>query len=153
MQTPNIDETKLAETMKIIEEAAELMSQKDCEEDAEAKKNLKRLQQKLRLITGNKKLNIKNYQRYWSAVGLETVAKGALMSEPVKEDVTDAQIKEIVVNILNHNEAEMSWWFKYLEVNTGLENITDYIFYPDFIGLDADASLEDIADKIVEDKK
>lgn len=153
MQTPNIDETKLAETMKIIEEAAELMSQKDCEEDAEAKKTLKKLQQELRQITGNKKLNIKNYQRYWSAVGLETVAKGALMSEPVKEDVTDAQIKEIVVNILNHNEAEMSWWFKYLEVNTGLENITDYIFYPDFVGLDADASLEDIADKIVEDKK
>ena len=56
------------------------------------------------------------------------------MSEPVKEDVTDAQIKEIVVNILNHNEAEMSWWFKYLKVNTGLENITDYIFYPDFVG-------------------
>lgn len=153
MQTPNIDETKLAETMKIIEEAAELMSQKDCEEDAEAKKTLKKLQQELRQITGNKKLNIKNYQRYWSAVGLETVAKGALMSEPVKEDVTDAQIKEIVVNILNHNEAEMSWWFKYLKVNTGLENITDYIFYPDFVGLDADASLEEIADKIVEDKK
>lgn len=153
MQTPNIDETKLAETMKIIEEAAELMSQKDCEEDEEAKKTLKRLQQELRQITGNKKLNIKNYQRYWSAVGLETVAKGALMSEPVKEDVTDAQIKEIVVNILNHNEAEMSWWFKYLKVNTGLENITDYIFYPDFVGLDADASLEEIADKIVEDKK
>lgn len=83
---------------------------------------------------------------------IETVAKGALMSEPVKENLTDAQIKEIVVNILNHNEAEMNWWFEYLKVNTGLENITDYVFYPDFFGIDADATLEEIADKIIEDK-
>lgn len=153
MQIPNIDETRLSETMRIIEEAAELMAEKDCEEDAEAKKTLKKLQQELRLITGNKKINIKDYQRYWSAVDLTTVAKGALMSEPVKENITDAQIKEIVVNILNHNEAEMLWWFKYLKVNTGLENITDYVFYPDFFGLDGDASLEEIAEKIIEDKK
>ena len=152
MQKPSIDETKLSKTMRIIEEAAELMAEKDCEEDVEAKKVLKKLQQELRLITGNKKINIKDYQRYWSAVDLTTVAKGALMSEPVKEDVTDVQIKEIVVNILNHNEAEMNWWFEYLKVNTGLENITDYVFYPDFFGLDGDASLEEIADKIIEDK-
>jgi len=153
MQTPTIDETKLKETMRIIEEAAELMAENDCEEDAEAKRALKKLQQELRLTTGNKKINIKNYQRYWSAVDLTTVAKGALMSEPVKEDVSDAQIKEIVINILNHNEAEMSWWFKFLKVNTGLENITDYIFYPDFFGMDANASLEEIADRIIEDRK
>ena len=153
MQKPSIDETKLSKTMRIIEEAAELMAEKDCEEDVEAKKVLKKIQQELRLITGNKKINIKDYQRYWSAVDLTTVAKGALMSEPVKEDVSDAQIKEIVVNILNHNEAEMNWWFEYLKVNTGLENITDYVFYPDFFGLDGDASLEEIADKIIADKR
>lgn len=64
---------------------------------------------------------------------IETVAKGVLMSEPVKENLTDVQLKEIVVNILNHKEAEMNWWFKYLKVNTGLENITDYNFLSGFL--------------------
>lgn len=89
MQIPDIDETKLSETMRIIEAAAELMAEKDCEEDVGAKKTLEKLQQELRLITGNKKINISDYQRYWSAVELETVAKGALMCEPVKENSHD----------------------------------------------------------------
>ncbi len=74
------------------------------------------------------------------------------MPEPEKEDLSDAQIKEIVVNILKHSEAEMTWWLDYLEVNTGLDNISDYIFYPDLLGMDMQASLEEIADKIIEDR-
>ena len=42
---------------------------------------------------------------------------------------------------------------EYLEINTGLDNLTDYIFYPDLIGLDFDATLEQIADKIIADRK
>jgi hypothetical protein len=64
------------------------------------------------------------------------VAKGVLMPVPMKEDLTEFQIKEIVTNILKHSEAEMDWWLNYLKVNTGLDNLTDYIFYPDFVGLD-----------------
>ena len=33
------------------------------------------------------------------------------------------------------------------------DNLTDYIFYPDLIGLDFDATLEQIADKIIADRK
>lgn len=153
MQTPNIDETKLSETMRIIEEAAELMAEKDCEADKEAKENLEKLQQDLRAITENEKLDIRDYQRYWSVTDLKTVAKGALFPVPVRENLTDAQIKEIVINILNHDEAEMDWWLIYLKINTGLDNLTDYIFYPEEIGIDSEASLEQIADKIIADRK
>ena len=153
MQKPIVDETKLLEAMRIIEEAAELMAQKDCEDDKEAKENLEKLQQDLRLLTENQKLEIRDYQRYWSATDLKTVAKGALMPVPMKEALTDVQIKEIVVNILKHSEAEMNWWLNYLKVNTGLDNITDYIFEPDEVGIDPQSSLEQIADKIIADKK
>ncbi|MBP3610720.1 MAG: hypothetical protein J6J42_10350 [Lachnospiraceae bacterium] len=153
MQKPIIDETKLSETMRIIEMAAELMAEKDCDEDIEAKTTLEKLQQDLRIITDNKKINIRDYERYWSAVDLKTVAEGALMPVPEKEDLSDAQIKEIVVNILQYSEAEMTWWLNYLKVNTGLNNISDYIFYPDMLGLDSEASLEQIADRIIADKK
>ncbi|MDE5824035.1 MAG: hypothetical protein K2H91_05040, partial [Lachnospiraceae bacterium] len=80
-------------------------------------------------------------------------ARGALMIPPEKEDLTDEQIKEIVLDILKHDEAEMDWWLNFLEVNTGLDNLTDYIFYPDLVGLDRDASLEQIADRIIADLK
>ena len=37
--------------------------------------------------------------------------------------------------------AELDWRLNYLRINTGLENLTDYIFYPDFFGLDRQATL------------
>lgn len=148
-----IDETKLPEVMRIIDAAAVLMAEKDCDSDEGAKQELIKLEQDLRDITGNHDLNISDFRRYWSAVDLETVARGALMQMPPKENLTDAEIKEIVVNILHHKQAEMDWWLNYLRVNTGLDNLTDYIFYPDEVGLEENATLEQIADKIIADRK
>lgn len=153
MKTPVVDKAKLPEVMRIICDADSLMTEKDCENNEAAKKELEELQHELREITGNHQIIISDFHRYDEATDLKTVAKGALMSPPEKEDVTDEQIKEIVLNILKHDEAEMNWWLQFLKVNTGLENLTDYIFYPDFIGLAGNASLEQIADKIIEDRK
>lgn len=72
------------------------------------------------------------------------------MLPPVKENLTDAQVREIILNILSYDsESEMDYWIEYLTVNTGLPDLTDYIFYPDMKGLDGNASLEEIADKII----
>lgn len=152
MQKPVIDETKLSEVKKIICDADLLMTEKDCENDNVSKKELEELQNRLREITGNCQIKIRDFWHYDEAISLETAAKGALMSPPEKEDLTDGQIKEIVVNILKHDETEMDWWLQFLTVNTGLENLTDYIFYPDLVGLDGESSLEQIADKIIEDR-
>lgn len=152
MQKPVIDETKLPEVKNIILDADSLMTEKDCENDEAAKKELEELQEKLREITGNRQIMIRDFWHFDEAVSLDTAARGALMSPPQKEELTDEQIKEIVLNILHHNEAEMDWWLKFLKMNTGLQNLTDYIFYPDLVGLDRDSSLEQIADKIIEDR-
>lgn len=153
MKTPVIDEAKLPEVKKLIRDADSLMTEKDCENDDIYKKELEALQARLREITGNAQINIRNFRRYDAAVSLETAARDALMSPPEKEELTDQQIKEIVVNILEHEEAEMGWWLNYLKINTGLVNLTDYIFYPDLVGIDMEASLEQIADRIIEDMK
>lgn len=150
---PVMDETKLQTVMEIIEKAASLMEEKDCDNDEAAGKTLNQLQADLRRITQKRRLDIRNFQRYWSAVSLETVARGALMSPPSKEELTDEQVKEIVLNITNHSEAEIDWWLNYLKLNTGLDNLTDYIFYPDLLGLDPQASTEQIIDKINADRK
>lgn len=152
MKKPVIEEAKLPEVMKIIDDANSLMAEKDYKNDKVAKKELDELQNKLREITGNQQIIITDFWRYDAATDLETVARGALMNPPEKEDLTDEQIKEIVLTILHHDEAVMNWWLQFLKINTGLENLTDYIFYPDLIGLNENSSLEQIADKIIEDR-
>lgn len=153
MKEISIDETKLPAVMEMIKKAVEIMSEKDCANDEAAKQELENLQQKLRKIAGNKQIQIKDFQRYWSAMDLETVAREALMVPPSKDDLTNAQIREIFLNIFSFNEDEMDWWLKYLKINTGLDNLTDYIFYPNRIGLDPQAALEQIANKIIADRK
>ncbi len=153
MKGPVVDPAKLPKVMEIISEANSLMTEKDCRKDEAAKKDLEELEHKLREITGNRKINIRDFWRYDEAVSLETAARGALMPPPEREDAADEQLREIILHILEHEEAEMDWWLEYLEVNTGLANLTDYIFYPDLIGLDRDASLEQIADKIIADRQ
>lgn len=153
MKTPVIDNAKLSEVMEIIKDADLLMTEKDCESDKAAKKELEELQNKLWEITGNHHIKIRDFWHYDEATNLETAAKGALMSPPEKEDITDEQIKEIVLSILKHDEAELKWWLQFLKINTGLENLSDYIFYPNLIGLDRNSSLEQIAEKIIVDRK
>lgn len=153
MKKISIDETKLPAVMEIIEKTALLMDEKDCDSDKEAKKELGQLQKNLREVTGNKKIKINIFQAYWSYTDLETIARRALMSPPMKSNLTNEQLKEIVLHITDFEEDEMDWWLEYLEINTGLDNLTDYIFYPNFFGLELDAALEQIADKIIEDRK
>lgn len=47
----------------------------------------------------------------------------------------------------------MDYMLKVLEVETGLDNITDYVYYPEEVGLDPDASFEEIVEKILLDRK
>lgn len=152
MDKTSIDETKLPRVMDIIDKAASLMAEKDCNSDTEAMQVLSGLQKELADITGNPLIEITDFKRYWSYTSLEEISKEALMFPPVKEKLADAQIREIVLNILSHDsEAEMDYWLEYLTLNTGLADLTDYIFYPDMKGLSNNASLGEIADKIISD--
>ncbi len=152
MNKVSIDEAKIPMAMEIIEKAASLMAERDCMQDQKAREELAGLQDRLRELSGNQRLQITDFQRYWSYTSLETMARKALMAPPSKYNVSDEQIKEIVLGILKHEEAEMDWWLEYLKVNTGLVNLTDYIFYPNLVGLDMQATLEQIADKIIADR-
>lgn len=151
MEKISIDEIKLPKVMKIIEQAASIMAEKDYAADKDVKRELENLQKDLRNITQNSEIDITDFKEYWGYTDLEIVARKALMPPPEKRNVTNNEIREIVLGILDFEEAEMDYWLEFLEVNTGLDNLTDYIFYPDLVGLDGDASLAEIADKIIKD--
>lgn len=155
MKAPQIDETKLAEVMELIESVASLMEERDCEADKEAQKKLKDLQSRLEKITGNKKIKISSYYAYWSYTSLETVARQALLLPPRKSNLTDAQIAEIIRSIytVKFRESEMDYFLEVLAVETGLDDVQDYIFEPTLKGLDMQASVEEIIEKILADKQ
>lgn len=149
------DETKLSQVKELIDQGANLMAEKDCETDMEARQELNDLQNRLREITGNKEIIISDFKRYWSWTDLETVAKIALAPTPQKSGLSEEEIREIVMKIANveYDEATMDYFLNVLKVETGLSNITDYIYYPDEVGLDENAEIEEIIDKIIVDKQ
>ncbi|MDE7201158.1 MAG: hypothetical protein K2O91_04445 [Lachnospiraceae bacterium] len=161
MKYPEIDESKLPEVMEIIDAAASLMEEKDCDQDAAAKKELDALQKRLREITGKKNLLITEYNAYWSYTSLETVARNAMHLPPQKSGMTDEQLTELIRRISeldfdvpkNALEATNDYFLQVLEVETGLDDVSDYIYWPDQIGLDLHASLNEITAKILADRK
>ena len=107
MQKPVIDETKLPEVKKIIYDADSILSELYCAENDGLRKELEELQSRLRALTGNQNIQIKDYWHYDEAVSLDTAARGALMHPPAKEEVTDEQIRDIVVHILEIGRAHV----------------------------------------------
>lgn len=155
MDIPNLDDNKLAQVKEIIDKGAALIEEIDYHKDKRADKELASLQEELRRITGKKKLSIRSFAQYWACTDLETAARIALMPEPVKTGMTDEQITKLFYFFMQSlgDEAITDYFLNILKVETGLENITDYIFWPDLVGLDLDASEEAILRKILEDRK
>ena len=132
---------KLERAMEIIRKADEVMESEGITEEVKA------LERELTEISG-KQQNIEDYRHYSAVTSLKEIAKSALMPAPQKEDVTEDKIREVVMTFLKKSESEQEYWLKWLETNTGCSS--DYLFYPEFVGLPRDASMEQIAEKIVE---
>lgn len=152
MEIPKIDETKLPLVKKIIEEINHFIIDENCDQDCT---KIQELAKQLRKTVGNENLNIDPFLYYSSYTTLEDVAMMALMPIPKKTGLSDKEIEELIYKIANieFGEATTDYFLKVLKLETGLNNITDYIFNPDQIGMDLNASTEEIIKKILDDKK
>ncbi|MBQ1992188.1 MAG: hypothetical protein II233_05365 [Clostridia bacterium] len=76
------------------------------------------------------------------------------MSTPKKQGLSDAELTDIITKIIKceYDEAEIDYQLQVLECETGLINISDYIFYPDEVGLAFNAGITEIVSKILSDK-
>lgn len=155
MKSPEIDETKLPAVKKIIDEINHFVVDENCDEESS---ELKELAQKLREVTGKETLSIEPFMYYSSYTTLEDAAMMALLPTPQKSGISDEEIRELIGKIANaeilvsHGEAANDYFLEVLELETGLDNITDYIYNPDAVGMEPDASLEEIIEKIIADK-
>ena len=136
---------KLERAMEIISKADEIMQNEGITEAVKA------LEKELTEITGRQQ-NIEDYRYYSEVTSLKEIAKSALMPNPQKEDnISEDKIREVVLAFLKKSESEQEYWLKWLKINTGCGS--DYIFYPESVGLPGDASMGQIAEKIIESWK
>lgn len=135
-----IGHTKLEKIRELIDEIA----------DTQDDHKIKELQE----LTG-KAVTVEDCLEYWSWTTLEDLARSFLMPEPKYEGLNDHQLAEIIQKIYTcaYDEAETEFQLKVLEIETGLSNISDYIFYPDEVDLDENADLPEITAKILADRK
>ena len=77
------------------------------------------------------------------------------MPLPIKNGLNDEQLAEIITKICEcqYSESETDYHINALEKETGLDNVSDYIFYPDTVGLSRNATTSEIIEKILADRK
>lgn len=152
MKMPYINESKLVETMEIIDKIANIFEN---DSNVENNQELVTLEECLKKITGKSDIQSQEFAEYWSWTELEELARSVLMPNPVFQGLTDKELSDIIIKIseCEYSESETDYYIKVLECETGLDNISDYIFYPDEMGLDIDAEVSEIIAKILSDRK
>lgn len=123
------------------------------DEIPENSENIDILLEKIKNITGKKDIDIELFYQYWEWTDTVSLAERLLNPEPEKIIVSNEMITEIVRKLCNveYSESQTDYWIEFLKINTGIEDISDYIFYPDEMGLSIDAEYREIADKIIKD--
>lgn len=143
----DVNEKKLKETMELIDQIVDAMEMGD--------ESLPKLEKKLREITQKPDIQAEDCTEYWSWTTLEDLAHRFLAPKPVKQNLSDEQLGEIIKKIchVEYSEWEIDYQIEVLEVETGLDNVSDYIYYPDLVGMDRNASEDEIIAKILADRK
>ena len=138
------DKTKLKKVMELIDKIV----------DSDNGDDIVRMESELRKITGKSDLSANDCREYWGWTTLEELAKRFLMPVPQVQGLSDEELAVIVEKIANveYSESEMDYQLEVLEKETGLINVSDYIFYPNLIGLKLDADISEIISKILADR-
>ena len=138
------EKTKLKKVMDLIDKLAEPDDSDD----------IARLELEIREITGKSDLSANECKEYWGWTSLEELAKRFLLPTPQAQGLSDEELAIIVEKIANveYSESEMDYQLDVLAKETGLINVSDYIFYPNLIVLELNADVQEIIDKILADR-
>lgn len=149
-----IDETKLQETMRIIDRAASIMEGWNDDTAPKAEEELAALQNELRELTGKKNYDIEEVKEYWSYTSLEAKATEALMQEPFRAGLPEEALRELITEIFRsgdlEKEALLDFWTEFLEMETGIEEVMDYLFIENDKGEIVYAPIDQVMERIRE---
>ena len=139
------NDNKLKKVMELIEEVA----------NSHDENQIKKWVTELREITGNPDINAIDCMDYWSWTSLEDLGLTFLIPAPVRQGLDDEQLADIIKKLYNaeYSQSETDHQINVLKKETGISNISDYIYWPDQVGLERNADESEIIAKILSDKK
>ena len=144
------------EVGKIIERLAVIYYEEDIEQD-DISAEIDTLRKKLFDLTGKTIEECEPFQAYWSYTTLDSVVDRILMPKVEKVGMSDEELTEYIYKFCDAipvlPEAELDQYIKILEVETGLDYVSDYFFWPESVGLEKNPGVEKIVQKILEDRR
>ena len=152
------------DTKKIREEVGEIIDRLAViydEEDPEKQEiadEIKTLAARLKELTGKTVEECQPFEQYWSYTSLEDVVDRIFMPSAEAEGMSDEALEEWLTqsfdDIVMLPPAKLDREIEKLEKETGIPNVSDYIFWSSMVeGLGKNASKDAIIAKIIEDRK
>lgn len=145
------------EVGEIIDRLATIFDEEDLD-NSDIKEEIGNLEIGLKELTGKNIEECEPFRQYWSYTNLEDVVDRILMSHAKKEGLSDNELREKLENFFNEistmKPSKLDRAIEELELETGIDNVSDYIFWPELIeGFGKNSGKEAIIKRILDDRK
>ena len=146
------------EVAEIIDRLAVIYDEEDVN-SPDILREIERLGARLKELTGKTIEECRYFEQYWSYTSLDDVVDRVLMPEPeegerLSDDETREKLEKLISEISTIKPSKLDRIIVELENDTGLDNVSDYLFWPELIdGLGKNADAETKIKKILEDRK
>lgn len=153
----NMDNTR-KEVGEIIDCLAVIFDEKDVE-NTEIKKEIENLESRLKKLTGKTIEECEPFRNYWSYTSLEDIVDRIMMPPSTNlSELSDGELRDklnkLFDEIATMKPSKLDRTILELEAETGIDNVSDYIFWPEMIeGLGKHAEQEAIINRILADRK
>ena len=142
---------------EIIDRLATIFDEEDVN-NSDIRKETGNLEKRLKELTGKTIEECEPFRQYWSYTSLEDVVDRILMPPVKNEGLSDNELREKLENFFNGiatmKPSKLDRAIEELELETGIDNVSDYIFWPELIeGLGKNPGKEAIIKKILDDSK
>lgn len=145
------------EVGEIIDRLATILDEEDVE-NADIKNEIGNLEIRLKELTGKTIDECEPFSNYWSYTSLDDVVERIMMPSVKVAGLSDDELREKLERLFDEiatmKPAKLDRAIEELETETGINNVSDYIFWPEMIdGLGKHADQETIVSKILADRK
>ena len=145
------------EVGEIIDRLAVIYDEEDVN-SPDIQSEIERLGDRLKELTGKTIEECKPFEQYWSYTSLDDVVDRIMMPPVETKKISDSELREkletMFEKIVIMKPAKLDRVMEELERETGIDNVSDYIFWPSMIeGLGKNADKETIINKIIADRK
>lgn len=114
------------------------------------------MQKELRELTGKETYDMEEVKEHWSYTNLETKATEALIQKPFRAGLSEEALKELITEIFRsgalEKEALLDFWTDFLEIETGIDEVMDYLFIENDKGEIVYAPVDKVMERIREGK-